>query len=202
MRCPQGLFLTHTPPLAISPLRSCLSSSTLSPSPRLPPIAPPFALFSHDTLNQAEINADEAFTVSLSPSFWGWKSRWQQHWGKHFGEAFSESAGCLCTVRSSATRLTPLTSKVSNIDHVLIVPCLSTFSKHTKTFFQSRHMSFFLSEQETWLPAWYAAKNYIIWPPLTSTTVPPKKNQRSRAQTPKDIPRGPNLLRCFAPTHF
>lgn len=175
---------SHTPLLSQFP--PCEAASPPPPFPLH--LAPPFALFSHDTLNQAEINADEAFTVSLSPSFWGWKSRWQQHWGKHFGEAFSESAGCLCTVRSSATRLTPLTSKVSNIDHVLIVPCLSTFSKHTKTFFQSRHMSFFLSEQETWLPAWYAAKNYIIWPPLTSTTVPPKKNQRSRAQTQRTFP--------------
>lgn len=54
-----------------------ISSSSLSliPLHLLSPIAPPFALFTHDTLDQEEINADDAFTVSLSRSFCGWISR-------------------------------------------------------------------------------------------------------------------------------
>lgn len=65
--------------------------------PARPPSAPPFALFTHDTLNQEEINADDAFTVSLSPSFRGWILRWQQHWGNSWCKAFSKAGGCLCT---------------------------------------------------------------------------------------------------------
>ena len=41
----------------------CAATFHFHPTP--PPVAPPFALFSHDTLNQAEINADGAFTVSF-----------------------------------------------------------------------------------------------------------------------------------------
>lgn len=67
------------------------------PASTSPPRAPPFALFTHDTLNQEEINADDAFTVSLSPSFRGWILRWQQHWGNSWCKAFSKAGGCLRT---------------------------------------------------------------------------------------------------------
>lgn len=59
-------------PPSPEPYTSLSPSHTPSPPPPAPPHAPPFALFTHDTLNQEEINADDAFTVSLSPSFRGW----------------------------------------------------------------------------------------------------------------------------------
>lgn len=68
----------ETPPRPLTPTISHCESYSVPL--RLPfnlrsPVAPPFALFTHDTLNQEEINADDAFTVSLSLSFCGWISR-------------------------------------------------------------------------------------------------------------------------------
>lgn len=95
-----GPATARSPP-RFSPTNFPFLATSLSPFPSVthllsPPVAPPFALFTHDTLNQEEINADDAFTVSLSPSFCGWILRWQQHWGNYWREAFSKARGCLC----------------------------------------------------------------------------------------------------------
>lgn len=89
-----GPAAVRSPP-RLPPSPEPYTSSSPTPPPPLPPGAPPFALFTHDTLNQEEINADDAFTVSLSPSFRGWILRWQQHWGNSWCKAFSKAGGCL-----------------------------------------------------------------------------------------------------------